>query len=578
MRYHALAADYDGTLAHGGSIDEATWTALARLRDSGRKLVMVTGRELEELLALLPHPERFDRLVVENGAVIYCPATRQVRLTCPHPPPAGFVEELRRRGVERISVGRAIVATWEPHEDTVLHVIHELGLELQVIFNKGAVMVLPTGVNKATGLAAALAELGMSPHNVVSIGDGENDHALFDHGECGVAVANAVTALKAHADLCTREHHGGGVIELVAHLLADDLAAAAPALTRHHILLGHTASGELRVDPYDTNMMICGPSGSGKSTLTTGFLERLTERGYQYAIIDPEGDYVGLDQAVILGAPSQAPLVSELTDVLRDPQRGVAVNLLGVSVDHRPEFFATVMSALSELRARTGRPHWVVVDEAHHLLPAAWEAGADLPLRPRGTLYITVHPKSVARRVIATVDAVIAVGDRPDATIREFCDAAGVEPPALDGVTERAPAGQALYWRVGAARPDALHTVPPAIERRRHSRTYVEGNRGERSFRFRGPDGKLNLKAYNVHVFLQLGDGVDDDTWMHHLRNGDYSRWFRTQVKDPELAHEIEHLERDAAITPEHGRRALRAAVEVRYTLPSDAPSGIIDD
>ena len=58
--------------------------------------------------------------------------------------------------------GRVIVATWEPYETMVLETIRDLGLELQVIFNKGAVMVLPAGVNKATGLACALEQLGLS--------------------------------------------------------------------------------------------------------------------------------------------------------------------------------------------------------------------------------------------------------------------------------------------------------------------------------------------------------------------------------------------------------------------------------
>ena len=49
-----------------------------------------------------------------------------------------------------------------------------------MIFNKGAVMILPSGVNKATGLAAALEELGLSPHNVVGVGDAENDHAFLE--------------------------------------------------------------------------------------------------------------------------------------------------------------------------------------------------------------------------------------------------------------------------------------------------------------------------------------------------------------------------------------------------------------
>src|SRR5258706_12117591 len=113
MRYHALAADYDGTLAHHGRIDEDTWAGLRRLRESGRKLVMVTGRELDELLGIIEHPELFDRIVAENGAVLYQFEGKRVR-TLADPPPPAFVEQLRARGVQRIGVGRVIVATWEP--------------------------------------------------------------------------------------------------------------------------------------------------------------------------------------------------------------------------------------------------------------------------------------------------------------------------------------------------------------------------------------------------------------------------------------------------------------------------------
>ena len=168
MRYHALAADYDGTLAHHGLIDDLTWASLKQLRESGRKLVMVTGRQLDELLGLLQHAEMFDRIVAENGAVLYCPGSKTVKLLAP-PPLAAFADELRKRGVDDVAVGRVIVATWEPHQDTVLRVIHDMALELQVIFNKGAVMVLPSGVNKGTGLKHALTELRLSPHNAVRL-------------------------------------------------------------------------------------------------------------------------------------------------------------------------------------------------------------------------------------------------------------------------------------------------------------------------------------------------------------------------------------------------------------------------
>jgi hydroxymethylpyrimidine pyrophosphatase-like HAD family hydrolase len=232
MRYLALATDYDGTLAEGGTVAEESWEAVQRLRDSGRKVLLVTGRELDDLRAICPL-DRFDRVVAENGGVLFRPATGEEVVLAP-PPPADFVRELHERGVP-CSVGRNIVATVEPFQTAVLQAIHDLGLELHVIFNKGAVMVLPSGVNKATGLQAALAELELSPHNVVGVGDAENDHAFLDLCECSAAVANALPTVKQHADLVTRGDHGRGVIELIDELVADDLKGREDALKRHQM-------------------------------------------------------------------------------------------------------------------------------------------------------------------------------------------------------------------------------------------------------------------------------------------------------------------------------------------------------
>ena len=170
MRYHVLAADYDGTLAHHGRVSESTMAALRLLRESGRKLVLVTGRQLTDLLEIFPEGlELCDRVVAENGAVIYDPATKQTRALVEPPPPA-FARKLSEAIGDSVQVGKVIVATWTPHEIAAVELINEMGLEMQVIFNKGAVMILPSGVNKATGLRAALKELGLSPRNTVGGG------------------------------------------------------------------------------------------------------------------------------------------------------------------------------------------------------------------------------------------------------------------------------------------------------------------------------------------------------------------------------------------------------------------------
>lgn len=591
MRYFVLAADYDGTLAHHGKIDEATWSALRRLKESGRKLVMVTGRELDELLGIIEHADLFDRIVAENGALLYNPETKETRALGAHPPER-FVEELkirmgiagremptRKDGAPMLAVGRVIVATWEPHQDDALHVIRDLGLEMQVIFNKGAVMILPSGINKATGFKAALAELGLSPHNAVGVGDAQNDHALLSMCECAVAVANALPSLKEEADLVTAGERGNGVIELCEHLLRDDLASVEGKLARHHIRLGDRADGAAEaIDPHTSGVMVCGTSGSGKSTVTTGLLERLSGTGYQFVIIDPEGDYTSLEFAVVLGGPQRAPLIEEVIEVLHDPKQNAVVNLLGVALEHRPAFFGELLPALLDLRTRTGRPHWLVVDEAHHLLPASWQPAHDsLPVQTSGGVYITVHPGSVSRTILETIDTVIAVGSQPVRTVQDFCTAASVSRPQTPAIDTLA-TGEVMLWRVDSPQAVTVRTEPPKSERKRHSRKYAEGNLGaDRSFYFRGPEGKMKLKAYNLVLFLHIADGIDDETWAFHLRAGDYSRWLRERVKDPELADEVELVEKNSTLTPEQSREAIRAAVEKRYTLPADKPSGIVD-
>ena len=218
MRYLALCTDYDGTLATDGQLLPDTVQALERLLASGRRLVLVTGRELDDLQKVCQRLDLFEYVVAENGALLFEPSTGE-ETPLAAPPTEDFVTLLRQRGVGPISVGRVIVATWEPHETAVLATIRDLGLELQVIFNKGAVMILPAGVNKATGLAAALKRMGLSAHNAVGVGDAENDHAFFDYCGFSAAVANALPAVKEHAKCVLQGSHGRGVEELIGLIL-----------------------------------------------------------------------------------------------------------------------------------------------------------------------------------------------------------------------------------------------------------------------------------------------------------------------------------------------------------------------
>ena len=569
MRYLALATDYDGTLATDGVVSAGAVAALERVVASGRKLILVTGRQLDDLGRTFPRLDLFHRVVAENGALLYNPATRDEK-PLGEPPPAEFVEALRARGVQPLAIGRSIVATWEPNQTVVLETIRALGLELQVIFNKGAVMVLPAGVNKGSGLYAALSELDLSPHNAVGIGDAENDHTFLNLCECSVAVANALPMLKERADLVTTGAHGDGLAELVARLIADDLRGVP---VRQSLILGsRDDESEVPLAPYGMRVLVAGPSGSGKSTLAAGLMEQLSERAYQMCILDPEGDYTSLDDVITVGDSQRAPTADEALQALDNPDQDVAINLLGVPLEDRPARCAELLAALVPLDARTGRPHWLILDEAHHLLPAGEEHESRALARQfPALLLITVHPDRLAAPMLGLVDVVLAVGEAPMRTLADFARTVGLAEPAAPAAAVTLQPREALAWfpRTGDP-PFRLRAAVSRAERNRHQRKYMQGELGpDKSFYFRGPEGRLNLRAQNLMTFLQMADGVDDATWRYHLRRGDYARWFEEAIKDRELADFARQLQHANDLTPAGERARLREAIERNYTLPA---------
>ena len=568
MRFLVLAADYDGTLATDGKVDDSTLDALERLRASGRKLILVTGRHLPDICRVFPPLDLFDRVVVENGGLLYRPQSREQKpLT--EPPNERFLSLLRERGVP-FSAGKTIVATWKPHEEEVLKAIRDLGLDLQVIFNKGAVMVLPSGVNKGTGLATALEELQLSRHNVVGVGDAENDHAFLKVCECSVAVDNALPALKERADVVLSKARGAGVTELCEQLIARDLADYDSKLKRHSLTLGERVDGAkepVLVNARGASILVAGRSGSGKSTTVSGILEQLVANEYQFCLIDPEGAYDGFTDAIAFGSAKEAPDPKAILRALESPDASVEINLLGIALDDRPAFLASLLPHLEHLRNRTARPHWLIIDEAHHLLPSAWspvEAGLGKVLE--NTILITVHPEHVAIAALQSVQVVLGIGEAARAVFRDFAKLMQVRTPAYSGPDPDV--GEGLAWfPKGEAAPLLLKTVRSSRERLRHVRQYAEGELSpQQSFFFRGPESKLNLRAQNLRSFLQLAAGVDDETWMFHLRRGDFSLWFKTVIKDEELARQAAQIERDQAASPEYSRERIREAVDSRYT------------
>lgn len=564
MRYHVLATDYDGTIALHGKVDEPTVEALRQCKASSRKIILVTGRELDELIALFPEYEIFDLIVAENGALIYNPASKE-EILLGERPPQNFINELRQKNVAPMSVGRVIVATWEPHQTTVLEAIRHAGIEYQVIFNKGAVMVLPPGINKATGLSAALKHINISMHNVVAVGDAENDQAMFKAVECSVAVANALDSIKKEATIVTQKDHGAGVTELIASLLNDDLAAADERLLQSRLIIGKTGKGDFSFSAYRKGILVAGSSGGGKSTFTTAFLEALAETKHQFCIIDPEGDYGDFPNAVVTGDGEHEPVLAEVMALLENPKQNVVVCLLGIALDKRPRFFNEFIAKFSELRNKTSHPHWLIIDEANHLLPAEMaDTFFSIPDNLVNVLLISTTALNINRSILKYADTVIAIGAEPAEILSGFAAVKNINRQFHE--IEELPKGQAWVWQFTGSNPIAIETRIPVHVSRRHIRKYATGDMTYNQFVFKGPENKLNLKAQNVLTFIQMAEGIDDETWQFHLQQHDYSKWFTTALHDDELANltkEIEETETDPRISKDK----ILTEIRTRYTI-----------
>jgi HAD superfamily hydrolase (TIGR01484 family) len=563
LYFLALAVDFDGTIAHDGRVDASTYDSLKRLKETGRRPILVTGRELCNLRDY--NLDLFARVVAENGAVVYDPGTKRQHLIGDNAP-AALIKALKEKKVEPLSVGESIIATSCPHETTVLEAIRDLGLEYQIVFNKGAVMVLPPGINKATGVKVALADIELSPHNVIGVGDAENDFAFLEACGCSAAVGNATPALKHTVDIVLEGCWGHGVVELIEQTIAKD-AGIIPA-GRHGIRVGIDRSGgEVQIVPYVGSMLISGSSGIGKSKLATALTERMVEKQFQFCVFDPEGDYDELDHAISVGNVKTPPHEEQALKLLRKSATNAVVNTQALEIGVRPAFFAKLLPGVLSLRARTGRPHWLLIDEAHHLLPAGRdELTGILPKHLPGLIMITVHPEAVAIEALRTVDTILALGSKAGDVVATYCKVIGVPIPAD---LPQPDDNEGLYYTV-AGDMRILRLDRPQQEHKRHTRKYAEGRLGsDRSFYFRGPDNALNLRAHNLTMFIEMAAGIDDRTWEHHRRLGDYSRWFREAIKNEELAREAAEVERDMRLDPKESRDRIAQAISQRYTAPA---------
>ena len=544
--FHVAAVDLDGTLTSRGGISANALEAIDQARRNGLMMVLVTGRIGAELAAEFPDAaSHFDALVLENGAVAVTNGTTR-RLAAPVD--RALDDALAARGVLSRR-GEVLLAIDGEYAATVVEVIGSLGLDCQIVRNRAAVMVLPAGVTKGTGLGAVLTEANLSLHNAVAVGDAENDLSLFGTAEIGAAVANAVPSVREHADLVLDKEDGAGVAEFLVGPHVSGARRWCPP--RWWVEIGTFDDGTpVKIPGSQARMLITGPAGSGKSYLVGLMAEQWIQAGYCVLVVDPEGDHVELgkfNQVQVIDARHRLPEPVELVDALH-PYTSVVVDLSGLVGPDKADYMHRLRSAAVVHREARGFPHWVIYDEAH-LLGTQEEAHWK---RRGGCVLSSFAPAALPANeiddtdVVLTLDDADTAGDVTSQTLRRACVRFGTEPPRAFTMGERR----------------TVHV------RHRHKYADVALPR-ERRFYFRPNDGQIIGAAGTMGEFSAAVGHLDPRALQHHLERGDFSRWLDDTIADRELAAQVavweDELLAHRAADLERIRRQLVDAVEQRY-------------
>ena len=406
MKFSVLALDYDGTIARDGKTHSTIVEGIREARGRGITVILVTGRILSDLRRVFDEQDLVDVIVAENGAAIQS-SNGRIRLLG-GPAPQGFLDELSRLKVE-FQLGDCVVGADALEAPKILGAIRKLQLSLILAFNHNRVMVLPQGITKATGLREALKTLRLSLHNCIGIGDAENDYALLDACEIGVAVGWGSSSLHKIAD------------EVLEGLWPDAIADYIRGVTRQtklppkrvdsqHLLLGHTSEGE-RIETVirGRDILVAGDPRSGKSWITGLICEQLILYEYCLCVLDPEGDYATLESlpnVVVFGGSDPPPQWRDVERMVRYPDISMVIDLSRLAHEAKATYVAELLPKLAELRRRCGLPHWIVVDEAQYFLrDCHTKPPVDLELA--AYLLITYRPSKLCSELVETLGSII---------------------------------------------------------------------------------------------------------------------------------------------------------------------------
>ena len=556
----AIATDLDGTLTADGDVPSEVMSALAAIRLENIRTLLVTGRTRAELTLAFPGlASAFDAVVAENGAVL---ATRSGSRRLAPAVDETLRHALTNRGIT-VGRGEVLLACAADHWPTVAEEIGRLGLDSQMIHNRAALMILPSGISKGTGLREALAEFNLSPHNSIAIGDAENDLALLEVAEIGVAVANAVPSLREHADLVLDEPGGAGTAKFLNGPLVKGARRFCPP--RRWLPVGNFDDGQPATLPGgQANLLIAGPSGHGKSYLAGLLVETWVQADYRVLVIDPEGDHSGLAQLreTALVGGEFLPGATAVVDRLEGSS--IVLDLSQLPPADKVTYARKVLQAADLSRAVRGVPHWILIEEAQLLIPDSDFTAQLRRLTGRGEVLVTHQPEALPNDVAALIDITLTV----PATA-----------PTSGELTTHPPRVFLDYEGRRREFTTSARRTPHTRHRRKYTNNVLQPHQG---FYFHASPGEPTRCARNLTEFVgQLGT-LDRAALDFHLVRGDFSRWITGTLQDPRLGQHIATIEHDAvtaqALSAEHARRRLTDAVSARYLLtPNLGTDAVID-
>jgi hypothetical protein len=544
--FRAVAVDFDGTLAEGGRPDTGVLEALGEVRARGLRVVLVTGRILAELRNTFPDvDEHADAVVGENGAVVTGPAGTRL-LALPVTEKLAAALAARDVGCRR---GEVLVACGGDNEHVVLDEVRRLGVDYQLVRNRSELMVLPAGVSKGIGLVEALGDLGLSAHNAIAIGDAENDHALLEAAEVGVAVANAVDSIKHHADAVLDLPDGAGVAAFVRGPVVAGRQRWCPG--RWRVSLGRDeGGGVVDLPASQINVLVTGGTGEGKSYVAGLVAEQLIGLGYTLVVVDPEGDHAGLGRlrgVLVTGGDSYRLPAVEVTALIRHRGLSVVVDLSDLDSDGQDRYLREVPVEVEAQRLATGVPQWVILDEADRSLGRAGVSSAVFDPAEKGYCLVTWRPQDLSVSVVGGIDAVIALtSPRPAGPVVDIAAAvADVSRSAMATLLTGGPGGAVLANRERPGAPVAFRLGDRTTAHLRHEHKY--GHRGvapERRFYFHAADGAATgAVAANLADLEAELDRCDSAVVRHHSSRADFSRWIAHVLHCPALAARIADVE-----------------------------------